>query len=205
MITATRSSPDIGEYDPWIDLNDDGQIDLYDAVTLAGATGAFGTPINKTELLLDLQAKVNGLEAKSNETKMVRFYTPNETYANATKWFTAAVFTWIPDNPTNNAIISCTLFFEYKAEVSGAYGSCDVEINGYHWGWNHQWGSNDYQYSVSHSIPLTKFNVNNGWTEGVQPNGPYYNIVFRTYAAWNNNFVKNIHVILTVMDGLPVS
>jgi hypothetical protein len=44
MMTRTRSSPDIGEYDPWIDLNDDGYIDVFDAVTLSGAAGTFGDP-----------------------------------------------------------------------------------------------------------------------------------------------------------------
>jgi len=64
MMTRTTGSPDIGEYDPWIDLNDDGQIDLYDAVTLAGATGSFGTPINKTELLYNVNDTLAALLAR---------------------------------------------------------------------------------------------------------------------------------------------
>lgn len=50
------------EYDPWIDLNDGGDINLYDAVLLLTRYGSSGVPINKTELLLDLQSRVTSLE-----------------------------------------------------------------------------------------------------------------------------------------------
>ena len=39
MIVPTRSQynkDEIGVYDPWIDLNDDGNVNLFDAVMLAG-------------------------------------------------------------------------------------------------------------------------------------------------------------------------
>jgi hypothetical protein len=48
-------------YDPWCDLDDDGDIDIFDIVKMAGAYGTTGTPINKTELLLELEAKVDAL------------------------------------------------------------------------------------------------------------------------------------------------
>jgi hypothetical protein len=44
MMAKTTSSPDIGTYDPWVDLNDDGYIDVFDAVTLAGVAGTSGDP-----------------------------------------------------------------------------------------------------------------------------------------------------------------
>jgi len=46
------------EYDPWMDVNDDGIIDIVDIVNLAIRFGEEGTPINKTELLLDLLERV---------------------------------------------------------------------------------------------------------------------------------------------------
>ena len=50
-----------GDYDPWYDLNDDGKIDMRDIGGMARKFGTTGTPINKTELLLDLQAKIDAL------------------------------------------------------------------------------------------------------------------------------------------------
>jgi hypothetical protein len=63
MIRPTLSNPGIGEYDPWADLNDDGNIDIYDAIKLADAFGTSGTSINKTDLLLELQAKIDALNS----------------------------------------------------------------------------------------------------------------------------------------------
>ncbi len=51
------------EYDPWIDTNDDGIIDIFDIAALALAFGAEGTPINKTALILELQSRVDSLNA----------------------------------------------------------------------------------------------------------------------------------------------
>lgn len=51
------------EYDPWKDINDDGYIGIDDIVSVAENFGALGTPINKTALLLELQSKVESLNA----------------------------------------------------------------------------------------------------------------------------------------------
>jgi len=48
-------------YDPWWDVNDDGKIDVQDLARVSGAFGTYGTEINKTQLLLDLQAKIDSL------------------------------------------------------------------------------------------------------------------------------------------------
>jgi len=50
------------DYDPWYDINDDGKIDIRDVAGVAAKFGTTGTPINKTEMLLDLQARVEALE-----------------------------------------------------------------------------------------------------------------------------------------------
>jgi len=57
LIGATSSAP----YDPWVDGNDDGIIDIVDIVNLAIRFGEEGTPINKTALLLELQSKIESL------------------------------------------------------------------------------------------------------------------------------------------------
>jgi hypothetical protein len=93
MMTRTRSSPDIGEYDPWIDLNDDGYIDVFDAVTLAAAAGTFGTPINKTALLLELLTKIEQLNATvieqqntiNNLNNTIVYLNETVVYLNSTK------------------------------------------------------------------------------------------------------------------------
>ena len=62
--TSSQSSiASAGGYDPWIDYNDDGKIDYLDLYMLAKAYGTSGTPINKTALLLELQYKVDSLNA----------------------------------------------------------------------------------------------------------------------------------------------
>ena len=60
----TISSQGPGDYDPWYDINDDGKIDMKDIGGVCRKFGASGTAINKTELLLDLQARVAALEAQ---------------------------------------------------------------------------------------------------------------------------------------------
>jgi hypothetical protein len=61
MIHPTKSNPGIGEYDPWADLNNDGIIDIYDAIKLADAFDTSGTPINKTTLISDFKDLRAGL------------------------------------------------------------------------------------------------------------------------------------------------
>jgi len=61
--TSSQSIASAGGYDPWIDYNDDGKIDYLDLYMLAKAYGTSGTPINKTALLLELQYKVDSLNA----------------------------------------------------------------------------------------------------------------------------------------------
>ena len=51
------------EYDPWIDVNDDGKIDMKDIGQVARAFGATGTAINKTALLFELQDGLAELNA----------------------------------------------------------------------------------------------------------------------------------------------
>ena len=59
LFVGVTSSAD---YDPWYDLNDDGDIDIFDLRKVARLYGTSGTPINKTALLLDLQERVEALE-----------------------------------------------------------------------------------------------------------------------------------------------
>ena len=44
------NSQGAGEYDPWLDVNDDGAIEMRDVSSVARAYGTSGTPVNKTEM-----------------------------------------------------------------------------------------------------------------------------------------------------------
>ncbi len=48
----------VKDYDPWYDINDDGKIDIKDVAGVASKFGTTGTAINKTELLLELNATI---------------------------------------------------------------------------------------------------------------------------------------------------
>jgi hypothetical protein len=63
LALATTGTTSSSEYDPWVDLNDDGVIDSTDLGMLGVAWGSTGTPINKTALLLELQSKIDVLNS----------------------------------------------------------------------------------------------------------------------------------------------
>jgi hypothetical protein len=60
---STSTSESMHPYDPWYDLDDDGDIDIYDVVTICTHYDTEGTPINKTALLLELLERVDSLNA----------------------------------------------------------------------------------------------------------------------------------------------
>jgi hypothetical protein len=66
LVGITSSAP----YDPWCDLDDDGDIDIFDIVKMAGAYGTTGTPINKTALLLELEERIDTLNATVLELQL---------------------------------------------------------------------------------------------------------------------------------------
>jgi hypothetical protein len=48
FIIPSRSNPDDANYNPWADVNCDGQVDLFDAILLANSFNLKGTPIDKS-------------------------------------------------------------------------------------------------------------------------------------------------------------
>jgi hypothetical protein len=65
--SATSQTEEQLPYDPWVDINDDGIIDLYDLSNIGSRWETTGTPINKTGLLLELQAEVDSLNSSLTE------------------------------------------------------------------------------------------------------------------------------------------
>jgi hypothetical protein len=56
MVLPIRSQEEQQKYDPWYDVDDDGIIDIFDVVKLTTRYETTGTAINKTELLLGVNA-----------------------------------------------------------------------------------------------------------------------------------------------------
>ena len=64
MIRPTKSDFEPGEYNPWADIDDNGIVDIYDAIRLANAFNFAGDPGNKTELLYNASKTLNDLQSK---------------------------------------------------------------------------------------------------------------------------------------------
>lgn len=64
---AFPSRSDVGDYNPWYDINDDGKINMVDVATVARAYGASGEPIDKTALLIDLNATCSSLLSRVDD------------------------------------------------------------------------------------------------------------------------------------------
>ena len=116
--------------------------------TIARAFGTEGTPINKTALLLELQAKVSSLNASlvalqesvdflnetSNQIKKARFLEENETVIETpvggwTEWRNASrLFSWSPTNTSNNMILAVYWFFDYKLNITNPYEQSYINL-----------------------------------------------------------------------------
>lgn len=118
-------------YDPWSDINDDGKIRIDDVLDVASRFGTDGEPINKTALLLDLQAKIDSLNETIQllETRIIDLeydfsllnpyiVSYNSTY-NATGAGTTETLGWV-DMPSTSVDISlnttCYLLIMFSAE-----------------------------------------------------------------------------------------
>lgn len=73
------TTADVSEYDPWADMNDDGTINILDIAYAASIFGTSGEPIDKTTLLLELQTRIEILEAS-----MVTYNSANSSESDVT-------------------------------------------------------------------------------------------------------------------------
>lgn len=164
--------------------------------------------------LVELHNKIDLVEEKSNQTRTIRFYDPNEHFWNQYEWATLASFTWIPENVTDNSILSVTYFFEYNASINISTEEVyfNIMINGWSYpepfyiSYNHIPVPHGYTWSpvltleyLAQTIMCVPY--------GVKPNAPSYELEFRINVAYGymNIWVRNINIIITVIDGLPAS
>lgn len=207
LIQATAN-----DYDPWLDTNDDGAINIFDVVDVATRYGTTGTPINKTQLLLELLNKVETHEEKLDQAKMIRFYEPSETTLEVPAggpWTplknASQLFTWTPQNTSNNAVLFCYWWFEYESNITDPppehYISVTLNAVADEWHW-----------SFEHHVYFHYFIWNKTKVIGasyVPPNCSSYQLWFQVRGyAFSVPFVavvRNLNVVLNVMDGLAVS
>jgi len=151
-VIPTRSELTIGtnpEYDPWTDINDDGVINGGDLGLLGISWFTTGTPINKTALLLELQAKIDSLNASlvelqsrvgDLETRTPKkgyisisptAFTPHSEYETYTKWseyLCGNGYFFVPLQLSNGSIIT-NITLCANDIVSGSM--CEVAITLY--------------------------------------------------------------------------
>lgn len=134
LMIPIRSATTDGGYDPWVDTNDDGIINYQDLGNLAIRFGTLGTPINKTDLLLELQSSLQNLNDTLVELQsiMETFLPNNETYSpTLVSISTGSALFWqnMPDMSveitlaTDSALL---IMFSAQARISGTWRSMYV-------------------------------------------------------------------------------
>jgi len=127
-----------------------------------------------------------------------RFFEPKETLNGDKYTFKdAAIFTWIPDNSTDNAILSISCCFQYHCGGEGlrfriAINEATTSTIG---------GLTSIHYTSSHVYADHDFH------EGIKtfPNQSSYTIKFQfaPQSSSNEAYVKDINIFLEVADGIP--
>jgi len=172
-VVPIRSPTTDGEYDPWIDTNDDGIINYQDLGNLATRFGTSGTPINKTDLLLELQARIDML----NST-LTNIMPNNETYSTTPADISSYAALYWQDMPDMSVEITLTMnstlliMFSAQARVSGtaramyvramADGTPANPLNGVTLTESDEWASHSYTFYILDAAPGTH-TVNMQW------------------------------------------
>jgi len=149
---------------------------------------------------IELQSRLDSIEEKQNQVRWIRFYEPDETMNNQQTWKDGAVFIWTPNNSTNNAILSIYCYFQYRTEnPPGVFGRIILNDEFY---WDATIGfynSTSYTWSPT-TAPY-------GTVKRGYPNQANYTIkfIFVSSATGNNVYVKDINMLIEVMDGLPIT
>ncbi len=172
LMMPIRGLPD-GGYDPWVDTNDDGVINYQDLGNMASRFGTSGTPINKTDLLLELQARIDML----NST-LSNIIPNNETYSTTPADISSyAALYWQDMSDMSVEITLATnstllIMFSAQARVSGTARAMYVRAmvdaalanpsNGVTLTESDEWASHSYTFYILDAAPGTH-TVNMQW------------------------------------------
>jgi len=166
---------------------------VWDAINelQAKVNSLSNTVIEQQAQISDLQNRAGTIEEKQTQTRWMRFYEPDETMVDQYVWKNVAVFVWVPRDASNNVILIGRSYFQYLTPTHGlAYR---ILVNGFEISYNTVPEQIEYQQSVAFLI-----------TESPKPNQSTYTITFQCLST-GPSYVKDINIIMEVMDGLPAS
>ncbi len=205
--TTSISTKGVHDYDPWCDFDDDGDIDIYDIVDIAGRYGTTGTPINKTALLYnvndtftELLSRIDSLNASLHQSssQIIRFHHPDEEVIPYYGTWTVAAFTWTPKNSSNNVILSAHAWAEIKCPNQNQPVRLLIRINGTSDGIGTHQTTGTYEVSEIHC-----------WSPKYYffPPSESYIIEYEVVGGLETFpiFIRNINIIVHVADGVPAS
>jgi hypothetical protein len=143
FVGATSSASTIGihDYDPWCDLDDDGDIDIYDIVNMANRYGATGTPVNKTALLYNVNDTLTELLLRTvsleSRVRILESFEVESAYSVNTH-ATTETLSWIDmqDMRVNVSLQESSyllILFSTEARVTSGHGNIRIRalIDGY--------------------------------------------------------------------------
>ena len=173
LMIPILSLPIDGGYDPWVDTNDDGIINYQDLGNMATRFGTSVTPINKTDLLLELQARIDMLNSTLSNI-LPNNLTYSMTLADISSY--AALY-WQNMSDMSVEITLATdstllIMFSAQARISGTWRSMYVRAmvdaapanppNGVTLTESDEWASHSYTFYIQNAAPGTH-TVNIQW------------------------------------------
>jgi hypothetical protein len=140
-----------------------------------------------------------GPKGEDYNARIVRFYNPNETMNDSEDYINAASFRWTPKNTTSNAVLAVHCYFKFRSAIVGKPIGWNLLVNGsLAFSGGSVSGGTVYQQTLLYTSDPQSFTL--------IPNQNVYDIEF-AFASPNPSsgelYVKEINVLLEVMDGLP--
>lgn len=130
------------------------------------------------------------------QPQRIRFHASNETVNDNSHKFKAAVFVWTPTNSADNAILSIRCYFQYRCAGKGFRFRMVINEEGYS---SYIGGLMSINYTWSSVYTDHDFEIK------ISPNQSSYAIEFQfaPESSLDTAYVKDINILLEVMDGMP--